>query len=253
MSKVAPEPEAMARDSVKVLTSYPSMFVKQTRKGCMQELMGCEATNEFKMFPTKEDAKAKSEESFYSLEESDCCMRFLCANGRAFTQTIWNGTKENRGDVVMKMSKECSLAAQPCCCCCMPLITFTDGAGAKIGTSDVPTFFCFLPQIKVRDSSGTEEYMVQMPSCCGGMCVDCMAEGCCNCKVPFYIFPPGKPGTRGNEVGKIVKLWRGMGTEAFSDAASFNVEFPEGSGEMSKARLLGTTIFINMLFFEKQQ
>ena len=85
------------------------------------------------------------------------------------------------------------------------------------------------------------------------MCVDCMAEGCCNCKIPFYIFKPASSGERGDEVGKIVKLWRGVSTEMFTDAASFNLEFPSEVGEETKARLLGSTIFINMLFFEKSE
>ena len=83
------------------------------------------------------------------------------------------------------------------------------------------------------------------------MCVDCMAEGCCNCKIPFYIYPPGSSTETGKEVGKIVKLWRGVGTDIFTDAASFNVQFPPGIDEVGKARILGTTFFINMLFFEK--
>ena len=91
---------------------------------------------------------------------------------------------------------------------------------------------------------------MQQPSCCGGMCVDCMAEGCCNCKIPFYIYPPGA-GDKGEEVGKIIKLWRGLGTEAFTDAASFELTFPKGVDPQAKARLLGTTMLVNMLFFEK--
>jgi len=91
-------------------------------------------------------------------------------------------------------------------------------------------------------SGRPEEYKVQMPSCVGGMCVrqgklpiggdhaetlpiphrrciDCCAEGLCNCKVPFYIYPAGSSGGKGEEIGKIVKMWRGLGTEVFTDAA----------------------------------
>jgi hypothetical protein len=85
----------------------------------------------------------------------------------------------------------------------------------------------------------------------GGVCVDCMAEGCCNCKIPFYIYPTGSAGGKGEEVGKVVKMWRGMGTEVFTDAASFQLDFPKEADAPSKAMLLGTTMFINMLFFEK--
>jgi len=104
--------------------------------------------------------------------------------------------------------------------------------------------------VSVKDPSGVEEFALQQPSCCGGFCVNPMAEGLCNCKLPIYIYPPGK-GAAGEEVGKIVKLWRGLGTEVFTDATSFQIELPKGIGVQSKQRLLGSTMFINMLFFEK--
>ncbi len=55
------------------------------------------------------------------------------------------------------------------------------------------------------------------------------------------------------EVGKVIKLWRGLGTEMFTDAASFHVVYPEAADAKAKARILGSTFFINMLFFESQK
>ena len=63
-----------------------------------------------------------------------------------------------------------------------------------------------------------------------------------------------------SQVGKVVKLWRGVGTEVFTDAASYDLQFPleqpnslfdeaQGIDETAKARLLGSTLFINTLFF----
>jgi len=92
---------------------------------------------------------------------------------------------------------------------------------------------------------------VQMPSCVGGMCIDCCAEGLCNCKVPLYIYPAGSSGGKGEEIGKIVKMWRGLGTEVFTDADSFQLDFPKGIDASAKARMLGTTAFVNMIFFEE--
>ena len=79
-----------------------------------------------------------------------------------------------------------------------------------------------------------------------------MAEGCCNFKVPFYVFTPTSETTADKAVGKIVKVWRGLGTEFFTDAASFQVEFPEEATAADKALLTGTTMYINTLFFESQ-
>ena len=44
-------------DGPKILDGLESLFVKQTKKGCCQELMGCEATNEFKIFPSKDQVE----------------------------------------------------------------------------------------------------------------------------------------------------------------------------------------------------
>ena len=113
--------------------------------------------------------------------------------------------------------------------------------------------FLFYTNIKVKDATGNIKYQVQMPSCCMGMCINCMAEGCCNCKIPFYVFTPTSETTGDKAIGKIVKLWRGLGTELFTDAASFQVEFPEEATAADKALLTGTTMYVNILFFEKGQ
>ena len=55
------------------------IFVKQTKKGCIQELLGCEAKNEFLIYNNGDEAKNSDvSEIGYSLEESSCCMRFCC-------------------------------------------------------------------------------------------------------------------------------------------------------------------------------
>jgi hypothetical protein len=56
----------------------------------------------------------------YSLEESGCCMRFFCKNGRAFTQTVWAGTKGIKGSVVLVVKKPVEVdrlnqGDHPCC------------------------------------------------------------------------------------------------------------------------------------------
>ena len=240
----------MERDGISALAKHEQIFVKQTKKGCVQELMGCEANNEFNIFPSKEQLDSQI---MYSLEDTSCPMRFCCNNNRAFDQTIWVGTKDSHNDVVMKMHRPLACALQPCCCSSKPwmqTIDFMKSDDTSIGGVEIP-FFCCIPNLKVKDAAGNVEYQVQFPSCMGGMCVDCMAEGLCNCKIPLYIYAPDAQPVNGAQVGKIVKLWRGLGTEVFTDATSFQVEFPPNSSDETKARLLGTTMFVNMLFFEK--
>ena len=90
----------------KRITSFPP---RQTKKGCMQELMGCEAENEFKLYESKDSANGV--EIGYSLEKSACFQRTCCKNARGFDQTIWAGSKDARGDTLMTMHKELSSAA----------------------------------------------------------------------------------------------------------------------------------------------
>merc|ERR1712039_658044 len=209
-------------------------------------------TNEFKVFSDPEAAKYPAQQMMYSLEESTCCWRYLCKSNRPYEQTMWLGTKENLGGVVMKMTRPCACPMQPCCCCSSPpfmqTIDFKMGDDSPLGQGSVPCFTC-VPSIMLTDATGAPEFNIQMPTCCGGLCVNCMAEGCCNCKVPFYIYLPGTPPTDGNQVGKIVKHWRGLGSEIFTDATSFQVEFPLNSSVETKARLMGITYFVNILFF----
>ena len=53
--------------------------------------------------------------------------------------------------------------------------------------------------------------------------------------------------------GKIAKVWSGLGTELFSDATNFELEFPkeDAANYSGKARLLGAVFLINQLFFER--
>ena len=57
----------------------------------------------------------------------------------------------------------------------------------------------------------------------GGMCVNICAEGLCNCRIPFYIFPPDAGSTKEEKIGNITKIWAGLGTEVFTDADKFEV------------------------------
>jgi hypothetical protein len=220
--------------------------------------MGCEAKNEFLIYASEEAARNKEPEMFYSLEESSCCLRCCCKNNRPFKQTIWAGTKDghSKENIFMEMEKPFACPLQPCkgpCCLglCINSPPFIQNMNmGDVGTVDIPCFFC-IPNMKVKTPDGNVQYQLQQPSCMGGMCVNCMAEGCCNCKIPFYIYEPGEKCEDGKQVGKIVKQWRGVGTELFTDAATFSVEFPSGCDEATKKRILGSVFMVNIEFFEK--
>ena len=99
------------------------------------------------------------------------------------------------------------------------------------------------------------------------MCVNCCSQGCCNCRIPFFIYPPsgteeqafistgsGKvPGEEKEPHAQITKVWTNMTTELFTDADTFEVKCPDGADEADKARLISATLMLNQLFFEKQK
>lgn len=53
-------------------------------------------------------------------------------------------------------------------------------------------------------------------------------------------------------VGKITKKWSGLLKEAFTDADSFGVQFPEGWQDETKATILGAVFLIDFVHFENK-
>lgn len=95
------------------------------------------------------------------------------------------------------------------------------------------------------------------PTCCGGCCVNCCAEGnpCFGkgcCKLPFHIFDYEEKDTAGNEnyIGKILKKPKSLMTEMFTDANAFDVDFPKDATPAQKGMLVGSAIFMNAIYFE---
>ena len=69
--------------------------------------------------------------------------------------------------------------------------------------------------------------------------------------------PMTKPWTffivqNGSETGVITKRWSGLGREAFTDADTFGVEFPQDASPETKALLLGAVFLIDFAHFERQ-
>jgi hypothetical protein len=91
------------------------------------------------------------------------------------------------------------------------------------------------------------------------MCVNCCAEGnpcgkgCC--KQSFRVYAAGQSSTDGDApyLGVILKKPKSFGTELFTDANAFVVDFPTEGTADDKAILIGTSIFLNAVFFEGDQ
>jgi hypothetical protein len=88
------------------------------------------------------------------------------------------------------------------------------------------------------------------------MCVNICAEGnpcgkgCC--KISYRIFPSDQSDTNGDApyLGQILKKPKSIAMELFTDADAFQVDFPKDATAAQKGVLIGTSIFLNALFFE---
>jgi len=235
---------APASQAIDRLFAGPTLLVKQHRKGCLREIVGCEDTSEFSL-ATKENHNI---DTMHALEESNCGARVCLPQNRPLKLTVRENDKD--GPVVLRMDFpfHCFQA-----CCFIPKLTVTDDSQATVYGKTTQPFICCqcVPELHVFDGTDQLKYKVHMAKCCGGMCVDCFHKvdgqgGCCSCKVPFPIWD-----LEGNEVGNIMKEWRGLGTEALSHANTFSIKFPEGIDTGLKASLLGTTFMLDYFMFEK--
>jgi len=115
---------------------------------------------------------------------------------------------------------------------------------------------CSVPSFKVYDGEDKQIFLIHQPTCLGGCCVNCCAEGnpcgkgCC--KVSFRVYPAEQSDTNGDApyLGQILKKPKSFGTEVFTDANAFTIDFPKDASTDQKGILMGSAIFINSLFFE---
>jgi len=251
---VAVKVEGMSR-GIDHLAPHDNLFVKQTRKGCLQEMMGCEAKNEFQIATMG----SPDLNIMYAEEEATFCCRFFCKAQRTSKMTVTMGALPG-GEHIMDYDRPFRCMPAACKCCCYQEMTYADADGQEFG-STVEGFYMCVPKFHILDENKKGIYTMQMPTCCGGSCVDLCAEGWCNCRIPFYLYNH-EATIRGEELkslgasdkpAQITKVWGGLATELFTDADKFEVLFPEGATPKMKGSLLGTVFFLNMNFFEKQK
>ena len=119
--------------------------------------------------------------------------------------------------------------------------------------------YCCVPRFEISDADGKAIYKMHQPTCCGGMCVNCCAEGnpCFGrgcCKAPFHVFPADMKDTdNGAEPsGKILKVKKSIASEIFTDADVFECDFPKDATTEQKGLIMASAIFLNAIFFEGQ-
>ena len=121
------------------------------------------------------------------------------------------------------------------------------------------SLFLSVPRFVIYDPENKPMYKLHNPTCCGGMCINICAEGnpcgkgCC--KVSFRIYDADQNDTDGDApyLGQILKKPKSVMVELFTDAQAFVVDFPKEATPAQKGALIGTSIFLNAIFFEGQQ
>lgn len=227
------------------LDNYANLFMKQTKKGWFQECLGCEAQTEFKI-ATMED---RNTNIFYALEDTTCLNRF-CLNGcRPFVMNVHKDNKDGEKLAYYERPMKCLLGNFKCCC--HQEITAFDGNGRKTGMVKEKMWYC-VPGFALYSAEDQHLYDISMPTCFGGLCVDVCAEGLCNCRIPFYYFPPNGSSSKENKLGdaNLTKIWTNVGRELFTDATTFEHVFPADANGDAKITMVGAAFLINQLFFE---
>jgi len=222
------------------------MDIRQTRRGWCQEIMGCEAKTEFKVF-------IDGTQVAHALEDAGCCCRCWCNPCHPFTMEV----KELNTDAeLLTVHRPCACCAGSCKCCCFQRASVTSGGQAMGSVKE--QCYCCVPRFTLYDGKGNPIYKMHQPTCCCGCCVNPCTEGnpCCGvgcCKEPFHIYPADQKSTDGDAPysGKIVKKAKSGATEVFTDADAFEVDFPSDATTDQKALLIGTSIFLNAIFFEE--
>lgn len=247
----APGAQRMERccDELKAhMSGAGTLSIRQTRKGWCQEILGCEARDEYKYF------KGGEKEHFATaLEESNFFVRLFCAPCHPFKISI---VENSTSAELLSVDRPCNCPVAACKCCCYQQATFTSG-GQPMGSIKEQCFYC-VPRFLAYDAEEKELYKMHAPTCVGGMCVNCCAEGnpcgkgCC--KASFRIFPADQADTNGDApyVGQILKKPKSLATEIFTDANAFDVTFPDAATADEKALIIGSAMFFNANFFERE-
>ena len=167
----------MDREGVGLFANHESMFVSQTRKGCIKECLGCEQNNEVNDTPTQPPLAGfrapgcpvcphgrahtacaphppaqfniyagresqKGSGVMYALESASCPCRFFCKAQRTSHMDITTGDVAG-GAPIMSYDRPFRCMPSPCKCCCYQEMTFYGADGTTpIGMIKEDCFYC---------------------------------------------------------------------------------------------------------------
>lgn len=180
---------------------------------------------------------------FHAEQESSLILMFLCGGYYPFKTNVVMGDKA-RGQKIAYFERPF-----PCKYCKFQEIKAYNAENQLLGTVTETVWYC-IPTFQVHRADGSVEYKVHPPTCCGGICIDCWAEGFNLFWPPWYVFPPDTPkgGIKEEMVGKTSKIRGNFYSECLG-FRKYKMEFPKDASADSKARLFGAALLLKSLNF----
>merc|ERR1711934_659751 len=182
MSVVPEPPASSALLCAPLLGSSNEFKIAQTMKGCFQEWCGCEANSQFNFLVNGQHIGMIE-------EQSSCCMRFCCGRYRSWN-TKMTASQNIEDPAILTFHRPFACMPGSFKCCCFQQVKVMGGVegGGDVGRVTETCWYC-IPNYQTQKPGNVPEFDIHMPTCMGGMCVNVCAEGFCNCKIPFYIYP----------------------------------------------------------------
>ncbi|KAL2097224.1 hypothetical protein ACEWY4_006431 [Coilia grayii] len=181
-------------------------------------MIGWESSNKYVV------KNSLGQQVFFAMEESDLCGMLCWGPMRPFIIHV----QDNMGQTVMSVARP--LKCNSCCCpCCLQEVEVQSPPGNPIGYVK-QNWHPYLPKFTIQDEKKNSVLKIIGPFC------DCK----CFSDVNFEI----KSMDESSTVGRISKQWSGLGTEMYTDADNFGVQFPMDMDVKTKATLLGACFLI---------
>ena len=214
-------------------------------------ISGCETANRYHVFV--QNAQGLTQYLFKCKEESGWCMRNCCpSSGREFNMKLKHINMANQISSNDFQNTYANLfKPYKCTCCCLArpeLLLSLHGNEQKYIGKVKEEFTCCDPLFTIKDGNGSPVFVITCDCCqCGFLCRKNFC-GKLN-EVKFSIFDVKNQG--GSPVGSIVKRVAQNAGQLFSDADSYDVNFPVNSSPQEKFSLICCALMIDYQYFEE--
>ncbi|XP_013418544.1 phospholipid scramblase 1 isoform X1 [Lingula anatina] len=221
---VQPQVPVGCPPGLEYLTQVDQVLVHQQTE-LLEAFTGFETNNKYEI------KNSMGQRVYFAAEDTDCCTRNICGNGRPFDMKIM----DNVGKEVIHLSRplRCSTCWFPCC---LQRVTVEAPPGQVIGYIKQAWSIC-KPKFYIQNEHGDDILRIDGPCFTCNICGD----------VQFQVL--SKDGSA--QVGQISKQWSGIVKEMFTDADNFGVSFPMDLDVKMKAVMLGAVFLIDFMFFEQ--